>query len=334
MDTIEIKDTGKGLFWKPIGERMILIRKGIELEFVDYWPKQNSIRVWVNQMGSGSFKTFKVEDFSVEELKSVEVWDLLTDEQKKVIENGYIQAKAQEVINTEERRLGRQPKAEYEGIPREIKCIRCGEMQVIAPANVLKYVEKAGQTIGEWVEQFKCSDCEPRRRGKQPSEKWLNLPREIHCCENGCEFVLKQHPSMTDKLAKVKGISFEEYVAIWKCKEHREKKPHHFTVMKESRLEKESKESKVEVKEPVKTAMKGHRGRQANPIYDGLPKGLTCCIEGCGFFQVQHPSISIKIAGSKGLDLKEYMGNWKCKDHREKKAHPMSKEGRLAREKK
>jgi hypothetical protein len=328
----EIKDTGMGLLWKPIGERVLFTRKGCEFEFVDYWPKQNKIRVWINQIGTGTFKVFKVEDFSVDELKEIEVWELLSDDQKKVIINGYIQAKAQEAIDAEERRVGRLPKAEHEGIPREIKCIRCGDMQVIAPANVLKYMEKAGQTVEEFVNCFKCSDCEPRHRGKQPSEKWLNLPREIHCCENGCTFVLKQHPSMTDKQAKDKGISFEEFVTTWKCKEHREKKPHHFTVMKEARLAKESKEGNVESNKPVKVTGKGHRGRQANPIYDGLPKGLTCCVSGCGFFQVQHPSISIKIAESKGVDLKEYMGNWKCKEHREKKVHPMSKEGRLARE--
>lgn len=325
---VEVEEVGgKGELWKPSEERMSITRKGgLKIEFVDYWPKFQTIRIWEVSFGGGAFKIMKVEDFSVADLQAFGVWELLSPAFQEEISKGYVQVEAKYQQDKqdahEERMEKRKGRADYVGIPREIECSKCGDKKAVAPANVIKYSEAANLTIEEWVKQFKCSTCEPRHRGRQANEKWVGLPREIHCSEKGCTYIQKQHPSMTDKMAKEKGITFEEFVSTWKCKAHREKKVHHFTLMKEARLAREAKEGKVEVvevKKPVNGAVKGHRGRQASGKYDGMSSELHCSAKGCKFTQKQHPSLTITAAEKKGKTFKEYCATWKCKEHREKR---------------
>ena len=119
---------------------------------------------------------------------------------------------------------------------------------------------------------------------------------------------------MTVKAAEKLGIGHIEFITNWKCKLHRVKKMHHFT---KEKLERIANGTQKVSKEKVKIASDNnevkHRGRKANPAFDGIAKGLTCS---CGFFQAQHPSISIKIAEKKGMTLESYMSSWKCKSHR------------------
>jgi hypothetical protein len=73
------------------------------------------------------------------------------------------------------------------------------------------------------------------------------------------------------------------------------------------------------------------RGRKSSGKYDGLPKELHCSHPDCKNIQVQHPSMTVKASEKLGMDVKTYIANWKCKSHRIKKAHHLSKEARIAR---
>jgi hypothetical protein len=114
---------------------------------------------------------------------------------------------------------------------------------------------------------------------------------------------------MTDK-----GLTLEAYCSSWLCKEHRPKKVHHFT---KERLEREAKGIvKVKVDKVKKEGKGKRRGRAANPEFANLPKGYTCCVEGCGFFQLTHHTLVKKAAEAKGVSVEDLYKNWKCKAHR------------------
>jgi Rieske Fe-S protein len=338
VKTSKGKDIDKGILWKPISNRTEFIASdSLRYEFVDFFPKRNLVRLWEIDKNDKNLKTLKVfgyDYFSIEDLKTMGVWDILSDEKKKkIVESGIVQAQAQITLNQTDKmahaRKHRASSSEYVGIPREVTCCKCGGTKAIAPALVIKRSTLKKITPEEYAKGYVCLECNPNQRGRKANPKYANLPKEIKCNHPDCKFVQKQHPSMTEKLADAKGVTFSEYVAAWKCKEHRVKKVHHFT---QERLDREA---RGEVKAP-KTAKKREgegkrRGRVANPAFEGIAKELTCNHEGCTVKQNQHPSISIKAAEGKGITLDKYFGSWKCKEHREKKVHHMSKEGREIR---
>ena len=59
---------------------------------------------------------------------------------------------------------------------------------------------------------------------------------------------------------------------------------------------------------------------------------LHCSAEGCQFIKKQHPSATELAAKSAGLGFNTYVATYLCKEHRPKKAHQFSAEGRAARE--
>jgi hypothetical protein len=334
VDKVDKVGYGKGLLWKPVSDRIeFTATDKMQYQFIDYFPKKNLVRLWQidrNDKNSLEMRVYPYSYFSIDDLKAMGVWDILRDEQKKTVEMSLVQAAQNASDTMEHARRHRTPNSEYVGIPREVTCCKCGTSKAIAPALVIKRSTLKKITPEEYAKKYVCLECDPTQRGRKASGKYASLPKEIHCCHPECKFVQKQHPSMTEKLADAKGVTFSEYVANWKCKEHRVKKEHHFTKMKRER------EARGEIVVP-KTYKKREggegkrRGRAANPAFEGIAKELTCNHDGCKVKQAQHPSISIKAADGKGITLDEYFSTWKCREHREKKIHHMSKEGRALR---
>jgi hypothetical protein len=265
-------------------------------------------------------------------LKNFGIWDSLSSAIQKDIENSVVtkmdvfnQAHPEEKVVKHHK-----TREEYVGVPRVFTCHECGKTQDIAPALVIQRAKAKGITVEEFEKIWVCSECNPVKRGKPANPKYFGIPKEFKCAHEGCTEKCEQHPSITMKVAEKAGKTWQEFTASWFCKSHRVKKEHHFTRMKRER------EARGEIKVP-KTAKKRvdgevkRRGRVANPAFDGIPKHLTCT---CGATQIQHPSISIKMAEAKGVSLDKYFSDWRCKTHREKKAHHLSKEGRALRNKK
>lgn len=304
--------------WKPIVERVeYKASNGVLYEFICYYEKQKQVYVnavrhegkdctWVSQF-------LPITAFNVNDLKEFEVWGLLTESDQKMIEKNSVVTKIDEDGEVKEVKH-RVHHSEYLGIPKEFCCKSCGGTKILAPAIVIARSKAKGQTVEDFEKNFECSGCKPMRKGKEANPKYKGLSKVLKCTENGCGVEKGQHPSMTIKAAEALNMTYSDYLASWKCKEHRTKKVHHFT---KEKLAREARgEVKVKKEPKVKDGVIRHRGKKANPAYDGLPKGLTCH---CGFFQVQHPSISIKVAGEKGIALEDYFKNWKCKEHRERK---------------
>ena len=210
----------------------------------------------------------------------------------------------------EHARKHREVSLEYKDVAREVVCVGCGKKQPIAPANVLKRAKAKGVSHQEWTAQFKCQECAPTPRGRPINPKYALMPRELKCSEPNCGFIQKVSPSGLEKAAMVSGKPFNQYVREWKCKLHREHREHHFS--KAARLARGDKPKET----TVATETSHHRGRVADPRWNGMAKQLVCHYSGCSKVQPQHPSLTLAAAERQGLSFDEFVQGWKCRIHR------------------
>lgn len=288
----------KGLLWKPIGERVFFSdRDGSNFEFVDYWPKTSTvhlIRAWiikaVNDMG---LCYFPVQAVGAEELKRLEIWDLLPESIRQDISGSDIK---QEVIvqdRMDHARKHRVKNPELAGLPSVIKCSKCGGEKNVIPAQILKRAKAKNITPEEFIKVFVCLTCDPSQRGKKVSAKYANMTKELKCTHEGCCVTKIQHPSATEKAAGVAGLTFAEYVAAWKCKEHKEKRVHQFS------------------KEGMAARGVTGRGRKPNPLFANIPKEVTC--KGCGVMVKVVPQQLVIKAGKLKKDVMELVNDYRCR---------------------
>ena len=293
-----------------------------DMAFMDYFPNQKVIRACYTKLGVNENDTrtvtIPIANIFSSTLKNMEVWGYLDDELKGQLEKIPETSTIELVDRMGHARAFRKARADYEGVAKSVVCCKCGAEQDIAPAQVLKRAEKAGVNHVDWAKDFLCQKCHPTKgRGRQASSKWALLPKSLKCSHEGCTFEQKQHPSMTEKMAKAKGIGFNEFVATWKCKAHRAAKPHHFS--KEGRALRgipAAKAKAVKVNSPNEAKTKGHRGRVADPKWAGKAKSLVCHFAGCKKVQPQHPSLTLKAAEKAGKTFEEFVGSWMCREHR------------------
>ena len=293
MEMQQLDKDGTGQLWKPIGERLHFEdRDGSKYEFVDYRPKNNFIRAWIIKAPTDyGLVAITVQSVPSEELKRLGIWDKLDNFIQKGIESHDVK---QEVIVQEKMdhvRKHRVKNPEFANLPSTIKCSKCEDEKNVPKAQIIKRAKAKNITPEEFIKIFVCLKCDPSARGKKPSAKWASLPKELKCTHIGCDAIQKQHPSMTEKAAEVKGITFSEYVASWKCKIHREKKPHQFS--------KEEREAR------------GKKGRPANPEYVDIPKEVNC--KGCGKLVKLVPANIIEKAGILKMEVKDLVANYKCR---------------------
>ena len=211
-------------------------------------------------------------------------------------------------------RRGRKASAiDYSKISDDIACSKCGTEKKLGKYAIGAKAKALGVTIDELLKTFLCSACNPKKRGRQASAKYAGLPTQVACSEVGCRFTQKQQPAASEKAAKAAGLGFNEYIKSWKCKFHRGHKAHHFS--KEARAERgEVAKVYAPVKAPAEA--KPHRGRVADPKWVGMAKELVCHHSGCKKVQPQHPSLTLAAANRAGLNFEEFVGGWKCRQHR------------------
>ena len=116
---------------------------------------------------------------------------------------------------------------------------------------------------------------------------WKDMPKELKCV---CGFILKQHPSQTDKQATAAGKTFDEFVSSWQCRGCRPKKAHHFSSASTSGV---------------------RRGRAPNPAFEGIPKETSC--KKCGKTVKLVAQNIIDKAKILGLTVDELIATYKCR---------------------
>lgn len=267
-----------------IGER--------KFEFVDYWPDLKKVRAWLKTNNMGTHQDYlgmiPLNRIPVEILKNLPVWAVLSPIEQDELTKSSATMELIEQQNVAERmekaRRGRKGDPELVGIPRELTCTNpnCGSCKKtikVNPRMVIKQAARKQQTVVEYVAAWKCPECEPRRRGKAPSAKWLNAPRELVCKK--CGKVQPQHPSMTEKQADAAGKKFTEFVDTWLCIKCRPE------------------------------GDKRRRGRAPNPLFAGIPKTVHCT--GCKKEVTVVAAQFLAKAKILKMTVEELVKNFKCR---------------------
>lgn len=313
-------ETGYGLLYKSpveVEKREVFIYRGKEVSFMDYWPNFKIIRACYTKLGINANEVITlpipIGKIPASILKNMEVWTVLEGKFKEELEKIPETSTIESVDKMGHVRKFRKARADYDGVARSVTCCKCQTPQKINPALVLKRAEKAGVNHIDWAKDFLCQKCHPTKgRGRKVSSKWALLPKSLKCSHPGCDFVQKQHPSMTEKMAKAKGIGFNEYVETWKCKIHREKKPHPMSA--EGR------------------ALRGMRAKAVNPLFANIPKNVICT--GCKKPITLVPAQALEKSKILGLTMEEFLKTFKCKScgGRITKAQKLAYKKRLKKE--
>jgi hypothetical protein len=195
-------------------------------------------------------------------------------------------AKTWKCAKCEPRKRGRQVSSELADLPRELKCSTEGCKEVsgyVSPTMLKQRAEEKGITIEEYIASWKCSTCEPRKRGRAATGKWDGFVSELAC---PCGFKTKQHPSVIAKNAEAAGMSYEDFVKAYRCRSCK----------------------------PATTNTTTTRGRKMSPDspWFGLAKEVKCTNPECGKVQKQHASITQSQADKAGKTFDEYVATWKC----------------------
>ena len=132
-----------------------------------------------------------VNNLSIEELQKIKVWDQLSEEIKKGIENFEVTDKNSIRDRMGKARASRQLK--YPNVPKTVTCIECGNVQNMAAGIIVKKAEKWAldneliPNVEKWIAQWKCNKCSGVKRGRKPSH---NLPPKIELkCKCGASVI-------------------------------------------------------------------------------------------------------------------------------------------------
>jgi hypothetical protein len=208
------------------------------------------------------------EEFTADTLEFLEIWDKLTEEQQARVN----EAETEFDDSTAGRKKRRK---EYVGLPREFPCSVCGKLIKIGPGALLDKSAALEISWQEYVANYKCQKCGGRKRKSKPEHE--GLPREFPCSECKTKMI-KMGPSALLQKSEEKGITWQEYVATYKC-------------------------------------MKCNGGRmvvrrKADPKYDGIPRKLVCP---CGFETKISPGKILKDAEKAGITWEEYTKAYRCR---------------------
>ena len=127
-------------------------------------------------------------------------------------------------------------------------------------------------------------------RGRRPRYD-ADIPRKLVC---GCGFETTIGPGLLLQKAAEAGVTWEEYVKTYQCRRCTPKVP------KALRADK-----------PVSSGKKGHRGRQPDPRYVGLPRKISC--SQCGKEAGMGPGLLLSTAEADGLTWEEWLKTYLCR---------------------
>jgi len=249
-----------------------------KFEFIamDKNPKLMVVRKHWHENGemSSCRGLLRVQDIDIDILKRHKLWDNLSEEVRKEIENLSVEEK--EVVNNRLEKARGARKNKYANVPRELVCITCGNKSAIPPGALVKRVEKIAEkkgilfTIDDFLKVYQCQECHPTK-GRPRGSGVVQAPTELVC---KCGAKISVSPSILNKRIEKLGITLEKYVKGYQCQ-----KCH-----------------------PTK-------GRKSNPDNAHLPKELVCK---CGKQVKSSPSAIIAAAGRKKITPEEYVKKYRC----------------------
>ena len=158
-----------------------------------------------------------VNNVDVDILKRHGIWNKLTPEVQKQVENLTVAEKEAVHSLLEKARAGR--KVKYPNVPKELVCTKCGGKIGIQPSILAKRVENlaktkgVGYTVEDYVKTYECQTCHPTK-GRRANPEFAKFPKELQCkCGN------KVHTSAQAiiKAAVCNKVTTDEYIANYRC---------------------------------------------------------------------------------------------------------------------
>lgn len=184
-----------------------------------------------------------VHKINIDILKSLKIWDDLSEEVKNEVVNGIslenavnngsnVSDSSNNVTKVEQIKedsiMGRTSK--HVGIPNELTCSKCGIKMLIAPSILVVRIEKSGKSVEDFTKDWSCSKCVPPVRGRKPNPELDNYPKQMTCsCGN------KVNTNVTYLKAKAEkaGTTIQALIDGFKCQTCAPTKGRHKSVKQE-----------------------------------------------------------------------------------------------------
>lgn len=154
-------------------------------------------------------KGMRITDLDAEFLKSVNLWDSLSEEVRQSIESPRRKVKEEtiyaEIKPEKKKRIKRD-------LPKEYTCTECHKVQIIQAGAIEKRLKTLGVTLEEYTANFKCQDCFSTKGRRRNPEK---PPTECVCTR--CKAVNVIGFSVLEKRVNRLNIKLEDYLAKYTC---------------------------------------------------------------------------------------------------------------------
>jgi len=278
------------------GSIQIEDRHGRDIRFCEYIQDRVLLKGWLviinrsNQVKTGLYG-YRPEQFSIDTLKSIDVWGKLPESKRTAMENGILKAQQDISDKMSHARKGRRAKSEYAHIPREITCA-CGRTDKIAPGVFIKKAlllcedsDLEQKKIQGFIAAYKCPECSPRRRGRERNPLYKDIPRSVPCSDCGKDCAI--NAKNLYELTKGDKTAIDEYCTKYLC---RSCNPDWGSWLK---------------------GKKG-RGRKPNPENVGFPKTAKC-VGPCGKDIPIVPNHIRGKAAKMGITVDELINNYRCR---------------------
>jgi len=237
-------------------------RAGLDYKFVRYYQKANRILCWrIDKDGFNSKATclgLPARVVDIKTLKGLDIWDQMSEISQQAIDQSIRVVEAEVGSRMENVRKARKARSEYAHIPRVIRCSECDEPEDITPGV---FVKKAGllckdtreerEKISTFMNSYKCSRCQPRRRGRERNPLYINIPRSTPCSDCGKDCVI--NAKQLYELTKGKKDAIDKYCKEYLCRS-----------------------CNPDWGSWLKGKNRKGRGRKAKPENEGFPKKAKC----------------------------------------------------------
>jgi hypothetical protein len=193
-----------------------------ELRFIRLLSNENILCWHIRDNNMGDVSCFVIslppERVNIGTLKSIGVWDSLTEEKRLFLEssannndtvsgvddngdngdNGGKDIQEGHLSKGSKAKKVKKSRDKYNNLPRSIQCSNCKCSEDIIPGQLYKKLDlneemsrlEQEAILKPYVVGYKCSKCVPRRRGRLRNPLFNNIPKKTHCCKCGKEILL------------------------------------------------------------------------------------------------------------------------------------------------
>lgn len=173
----------------------------------------------------GAYIHIPAQKFRTDELKRLKVWDNFSKEKQDDLLQLEAESKEVVLVDNEEdepKKVGRKRNSKYAKLPRNIVCKNCGHETYMAPCILIDKADLGDLSEGykeklqAFLDEFECSKCSPKRRGRSRNVLYKDIPRKMNCKECGKETVVPAKKVYEETGGDVNKI--REYVENYICR--------------------------------------------------------------------------------------------------------------------